>query len=1346
MWLALDNGIARAETPSPLTFYDAQSGLDSYVVSILRHQGTLYVATGQGVYYLRAHDRQFRRVAGLLARSWDLLSFGKTLLVATDDGVYQINDHKASIVRKSVGESFFSYSLHRSRQDSNRVYVGLIDGLASVRKHNGNWIDEGRIGEIYESIRNFVETEEGRLWVGTQSAGVLCLRITNDSLLRSPKLERLGTEHGLPKGGVSVFSFGGREYFATIGALFHFDENRGAFAVDSTFGNLAFGGSQEEYSLKEDPAARGQAWINFGRETALAILQPDGSYAQERTPFKQINDLPSYFIYPEADGAVWFGSEEALVRYDPRIRKNYALDYPALIRRVTANEDSVIFGGASLEQAALPPTLIYTNNALRFEFAATTYDSPAENQFQTVLEGFDDHWSAWTKEPKRDYTNLPPGNYHFRVRAKNIYEHESREAVYAFSILPPWYRTWWAYGSYVLLLGLLVLTANRLQHRRLVKRERQRAELLSRIGKDITASLDSDTIFYKLYENVNQLIDATIFGVGIYHPAQQQIEYRLAIEKGKRYAPYTRDMSDKNQFPVWCIETRQPVFINDVSREYSRYISHYKDIAVALEDGTLSEEPQSLIYLPLAAKDEVLGIITVQSFQKNAYRNFHLSILQNLAAYTTIALDNANAYRQLNATLANLEKLVEDRTQEIRQQAEEITAQRDKIQQAYENVELLSEIGKEITASLDFDTIFFKLYEHVNRLTDASIFGVGMYHPEKEQIEYRLAVEKGKRYAPYTRDTRNKNQFPVWCIENRKPVFINDVDREYAKYLTEYKPTGRLRKLEDGSISQDPLSLIYLPLIAHDQVLGVISIQSFQKHAYTDYHLSILQNLAAYTTVALDNARLFAETRQARAAAEDANEAKSSFLSTVSHELRTPLTSVLGFAKIIKKRLEEKIFPLLPTADGKTRRTIDQVAENLNVVVAEGERLTTLINNVLDLAKIEAGKIEWHMETLTVPEIIDRGTAATASLFESSGVKLIKDIKGDLPEIIGDQDKLIQVVINLISNAVKFTEKGSITCRARRANGEIIISVLDTGMGIAPEDQPKVFEKFKQVGETLTNKPKGTGLGLTICKEIVEYHGGRIWVESELGRGSTFSFALPTTATAERDGELPQVELAALMAQLKRRVHATALKPRDGKPSILVVDDEASIRELLNQELHEAGYEVRTAGNGREALDQIRRQPPDLVILDVMMPELSGFDVAAVLKNDPVTMDIPILILSIVQDKARGYRLGVDRYLTKPIDTAALFREVGELLEQGKSHRKVMIVDEDASAVKTLAEVLQAGGYDVVEANGPELFEKAVAEKPDIIILNSLLSKEQEVVRTLRFEKGLEHVLFLVYE
>ncbi len=245
----------------------------------------------------------------------------------------------------------------------------------------------------------------------------------------------------------------------------------------------------------------------------------------------------------------------------------------------------------------------------------------------------------------------------------------------------------------------------------------------------------------------------------------------------------------------------------------------------------------------------------------------------------------------------------------------------------------------------------------------------------------------------------------------------------------------------------------------------------------------------------------------ARRQAEDANRAKSAVLSMVSHELRTPLTSILGFAKLIKKRLDG--MTCSPDETDKVEKMLAQMQGNVDVIVSEGERLLALINNVLDLAKIEAGKMEWHTTALRVGELVQRSAAATSALFEAKALELTLDIPESLPLVLGDRDRLIQVLVNLLSNAVKFTESGGVICRARLDGDVVLVSVRDTGIGIAPHDYGKVFEKFVQLGVLTGERYRGTGLGLPICKEIVEYHGGRIWVESALGEGSTFYFTLP---------------------------------------------------------------------------------------------------------------------------------------------------------------------------------------------------------------------------------------------
>jgi signal transduction histidine kinase len=229
----------------------------------------------------------------------------------------------------------------------------------------------------------------------------------------------------------------------------------------------------------------------------------------------------------------------------------------------------------------------------------------------------------------------------------------------------------------------------------------------------------------------------------------------------------------------------------------------------------------------------------------------------------------------------------------------------------------------------------------------------------------------------------------------------------------------------------------------------------------------------------------------------------------VSHELRTPLTSVLGFAKIIRRRLAKTIVPQLTPDDPAVVKAVGQVQSDLEIIIAEGQRLTELINDVLDVSKLEAGKVVYRDEPVSVADVIHHATKATASLFRQKRLELVVSVPEDLPPVHGDEDRLIQVVINLLSNAVKFTPSGQVVCKAIREDGMVRVSVVDTGIGISPDDQQLIFEKFRQIGDTLTDRPRGTGLGLAISKQIIEHHGGVMTVKSEVGCGSELSFTLP---------------------------------------------------------------------------------------------------------------------------------------------------------------------------------------------------------------------------------------------
>ncbi|MBI9081655.1 MAG: response regulator [Pseudodesulfovibrio sp.] len=403
---------------------------------------------------------------------------------------------------------------------------------------------------------------------------------------------------------------------------------------------------------------------------------------------------------------------------------------------------------------------------------------------------------------------------------------------------------------------------------------------------------------------------------------------------------------------------------------------------------------------------------------------------------------------------------------------------------------------------------------------------------------------------------------------------------------------------------------------------------------------------------------------------KELDQLKTDFISTVSHELRTPMTSVLGFAKIIRKKLETAVFPFLMEKPS-VGRTVSQIQDNMEIIVSEAERLTELINDVLDIAKMEAGEVQWRDQVVFMTDVIRQSFDSTRGIWKSKGIEVVSELDTDLLPVRGDRSRLVQVMVNLISNAVKFTENSPIICRVQMDGNTVLVSVSDNGAGIAEENLNVIFDKFKQAGDTLTEKPEGTGLGLPICRQIVEHHGGRIWAESEPGKGSIFFFSLPTVRTMSGDTAVVPEDCKKIMPEPDSAMLVREVADNEVEPLILVVDDDPTLGLFLTQVFEEQGFRVLLAVNGEEAIEMARDFIPNLITMDLMMPGMDGHTAIKCLRHNPFTRHIPILVLSALTD---GSVAGGDIALTKPIDDTHLVEIARALLLEKDVRRSCLVL------------------------------------------------------------------------
>ncbi len=637
----------------------------------------------------------------------------------------------------------------------------------------------------------------------------------------------------------------------------------------------------------------------------------------------------------------------------------------------------------------------------------------------------------------------------------------------------------------------------------------------------------------------------------------------------------------------------------------------------------------------------------------------------------------------------------EGRRAEAERQKGEVERQKENVELAHRNISVLSEIGRELTATLDMETIMLTVYRHVHHLMDAPIVGIGFYDLEAGVVTFPFAMDQGVRSESYSRPLSDPCQFAVWCLHNRREVFINDLDAEYGNYLAapQHAPPQPVLRL-DGSPRSSTSSMMYVPLIVKDRMMGVLSVQSTSKNAYRQVHLDMLRTLSAHAAVALDNARAYRELeetqarlmeqerqvrqnteqlalanralqenderlRLAKQKAEDATRQKSEFLANMSHEMRTPLAGVIGMLNFALR-------------DSRLREgTREQILRSQ----ANAQSLLTIINDLLDFSKIEAGKLSIENIDFALGPMVQN----VASLFEEQAaghsIAFSIELASDLPQyVVGDPTRLRQVLVNLVGNAFKFTNDGQVTVKVEPVDSPrhdrprinlIRFLVQDTGIGIAPQALARLFQKFEQADSTTTRRYGGTGLGLAICRQLVELMGGEITVDSREGRGSTFSVVLPLA-----DGVAPPA------------LQLAPLRPHSHRLRVLCAEDFPTNQIIIRMMLEDLGHQVDIADNGVLAVAACARARYDLILMDGRMPEMDGATATRLIRNggalDAPTQDRELMIVALTanaseEDRIRYLGSGMDDFLSKPIDEAALHSVLTRAIERQRLRGVAML-------------------------------------------------------------------------
>ncbi|AKU99081.1 hypothetical protein AKJ09_05745 [Labilithrix luteola] len=444
---------------------------------------------------------------------------------------------------------------------------------------------------------------------------------------------------------------------------------------------------------------------------------------------------------------------------------------------------------------------------------------------------------------------------------------------------------------------------------------------------------------------------------------------------------------------------------------------------------------------------------------------------------------------------------------------------------------------------------------------------------------------------------------------------------------------------------------------------------------------------------------------------EAAARLKSEFLANFSHEIRTPLNGILGYCDLVIREEGQRLTP-------HGRR-------DLNVIKSNAKTLLALINDILDLSKIEAGRVDIVNEVVDLEELVEDCGATVREALRAKSVELYATVSPEARQAFTDGLKLKQVLLNLLSNATKFTDSGEVVLTATADGAGLTIVVEDTGSGIPPDQLPHIFEKFRQVDGSSTRRAGGTGLGLAIVKEVTRLLGGTVAVKSTLGRGTTFTVKFPHALDPSR-----------VKAGAHPKPTGDTGKPvQTNETSVLIIDDDPMIHQLLRGHLESDGFRVHVASDGMAGLAAAREQRPSVIILDLHLPKLDGWNVLSRLKGDPNIASIPVIILSVEEERARGFTFGACEYLVKPVEPEVLIEVVRQSVAVGSGD--ILVVDDDPGTREVVSRSLRAAGFATTEAaSGEEALLRARVVSPALVVLDLLMPNVDgfEVLRTLRSE------------